>query len=875
VNAQRWQEIQTSFDALVDLDPSERVERLATLGSVDPELQRALESLLQADAEASTDIVSGERFVSGFDSQPDPLGITGQTISHYIVREALGAGGMGVVYRADDTRLGRAVALKFLLPHYNLDASAKTRFLREAHAAAALDHPSLCNVHEVGTTDAGWLFLAMALYRGETLRSRLSREHRLGVAEALEITRQIAEGLQAAHGAGIVHRDLKPGNLMLLPDGTVRILDFGLAKARDQSLSEGTTFGTVSYMSPEQVRGTSVDGRADLWALGVVLYEMLTGVKPFTGDEDVAIALTILRDDPILLTTKRADISAALEGLVLRLLQKDPTKRYATAGELLAELPGAGNLGNGRTGGLITRWRRVRRSFKSSLPATRQLLLAGSGVAVVVIAYLVVLAMRPPPGRAPPSADPVSVSIAVVPFANVGGDSTNVPFSDGFADELTTALGRVSQLSVMARASAFTLKRKGLDAREIGRQLRVQYIVEGSVRRVANRRRVTASLINVENGREIWSEDFEHDATTGDVFTVQDSVTRSIIRHLLPHLSLVGVASSAERPTENRQAHDLYLQGRYFFEKKDSASFRRAKEYFQRAIESDSSYALAHAGLADVYSQQIVFGFAPPTTNGPKALAEASRALALDSTLVQAHISAGFIALFYEWDWVTARREFETALRLNERYAPAHLFYAWYFVATDNIDAAINEGRRAVELDPFSALDNVRLFDFLLFGRRYSDALEQGRKTFERDSTFPGLRQELAQVYVQLGRCVDAIAVLENSHDAPVGALRGVRGFTYAKCGHRAQALTELDGLRRQARDGKYVSHYSLAVIQAALGNKDEAIAELEKAETEHIWSMFEMRVEPAFLGLHADPRFVAIAREVGLGAPIVTRSSR
>ena len=354
MNAQRWEEIRVSFDELVELAASERAGRLAKLASSDPELHRALESLLKADASAGTDLrLIDTAFLVQSDPGPDPLGLTGRTISHFDLREALGAGGMGVVYRAHDTRLGRVVALKFLFPHYNLDASAKARFLREAHAAAALDHPNLCTVHEVGTSDEGWLFLAMALYQGETLRARLTRDGPILVREALEIARQIAEGLQAAHAAGIVHRDLKPGNVMLLPDGTVRILDFGLAKARDQSVSEtGVRFGTVSYMSPEQIRGGNVDGRSDLWALGVVLYEMLTGRKPFAGDEEVAIVHGILHDEPELPSTHRADISAALEGVVLRLLEKEPANRYADAAELLHDLARTRTLTDATTGPL-------------------------------------------------------------------------------------------------------------------------------------------------------------------------------------------------------------------------------------------------------------------------------------------------------------------------------------------------------------------------------------------------------------------------------------------------------------------------------------------------------------------------------------------
>jgi hypothetical protein len=391
MNAQRWEQIQVGFDQLVELDAPHRTARLATLASSDPELHQALESLLEADAAASAQLASIDAaFLPQSDRQPDPLGLTGRTISHFELREALGAGGMGVVYRADDTRLGRVVALKFLLPHYNLDASAKARFLREAHAAAALDHPNLCTIHEVGTSDEGWLFLAMALYQGETLRARLTRDGPILVGESVEIARQIAEGLQAAHAAGVVHRDLKPGNVMLLPDGTVRILDFGLAKARDQSRSEaGIRFGTVSYMAPEQVRGGNVDARADLWALGVVLYEMLTGRKPFAGDEEVAIAHAILHDEPQPLSRHRGGVSALLEELVLRLLQKDPAKRYDGAAEVLRDLARTRTLTNETTAPLkavLARATTVARDRPIRRP--RQMLYGAAAVAILITATL-------------------------------------------------------------------------------------------------------------------------------------------------------------------------------------------------------------------------------------------------------------------------------------------------------------------------------------------------------------------------------------------------------------------------------------------------------------------------------------------------------
>jgi TolB-like protein/tetratricopeptide (TPR) repeat protein len=869
VNAKRWEEIQVSFDEVVELSASERAARLATLASTDPELHRALESMLESDSEASARLASIDAaFLPQSDHPQDPLGLAGRTISHFDVREALGAGGMGVVYRADDTRLGRAVALKFLLPHYSLDASAKARFLREAHATAALDHPNLCTVYEVGTSDEGWLFLAMALYQGETLRARLIRDGPIPVGEALEIARQIAEGLQAAHAAGIVHRDLKPGNVMLLPDGKVRILDFGLAKARDQSISEtGARFGTVSYMSPEQIRGENVDGRADLWALGVVLYEMLTGRKPFRGDEEFAIANAILRDEPELPSTHRGDISAALEGLVLRLLQKDPARRYATAADLLRDLTRTETLADGATGPLRTRGRRLMwRLTRAVRPVRTRLLFGVTGLAVLLAGYLSVHAATSHAAATPADSAP---SIAVLPFANVGGDSTNAPFSDGIADELTTALGKIDQLSVMARTSSFSLKRKGLDAREIGRELRVRYVLEGSVQRVGNQRRIRADLIDVASGKEVWSGNLEHRALNRNVFAVEDSITRSIVRQLLPHISSSAVVSSAKHSTENPEAHDLYLQGRYFLEKRDSAGLTTAQRYFERAISKDTTYALAYAGLSDAYSHQSVWGYVFPRINFPRAKVYAARALALDSTLAEVHNSLAFISYFYDWNLPAAGAEFQKAINLNPSYPPAHLFYAWYFTSSDSMPAAIRESRRAVELDPFSSLDNLRLVSFLFYAGRYREALDQAQRTSERDPSYPGTKSELARVYFYLGRCDKALAVLDQIPPNMRGQeLFGVAGFIFARCGRRLQALAELDRFSARERAGKYAYHYARAMVQAGLGNKDEAIAELEKGFVIRDWPMILLKRDPAFDSLHSDPRFVALVRKVGL-APL------
>src|SRR5688500_14484286 len=436
MDAQRWDEIKSTFDALVELDDVERRDRLTALKTSDTKLCAAVELLLAADSGADAGLAPLEAFfLPESTGVTDPLGLAGQTVSHFQIHEAIGAGGMGVVYRARDTRLDRAVALKFLLPSHNLDSSAKTRFLREAHLVAALDHPNLCTIHDVGTTDDGRFFLAMPPYHAETRKARLTREPPMRVSEILSITRQVAGGLQCAHESGIVHRDLKPGNIMLLPDATVKILDFGLAKARDQSLSEpGARFGTVSYMSPEQIRGDTVTARTDLWAVGVVLYEMLTERKRFTGEEDISIAHAIAHDEPAPVSALRDDVSAKLEDLLLRLLQKDPDKRYATASELLSDLARVDTAAPEPVGSVRRRLRRARGSVHRHARSRRWVPIAiGGGIAAAAITAASILSRRP---ALRPQLDRVQLTFtgnAIAP--SLSPDGTRLAFAEKQCDQ--------------------------------------------------------------------------------------------------------------------------------------------------------------------------------------------------------------------------------------------------------------------------------------------------------------------------------------------------------------------------------------------------------------------------------------------------------
>jgi serine/threonine-protein kinase len=447
-------------------------------------------------------------------------------------------------------------------------------------------------------------------------------------------------------------------------------------------------------------------------------------------------------------------------------------------------------------------------------------------------------------------------------FSNIGGDATNEAFSDGMSEELITNLGKVGGLSVVARSSAFSFKGKPLSAPELGSKLRVRYLVEGSVRWAGDRLRVNAQLIDAATGKLLWSD--EYDRHPRDVFAVQDEITKAIVGQLRLKLSPAASASIAKHPTESTEAHNLYLLGRFFFAKRDSASLRKAQDYFERAIRVDSSYALAYAGLSDAYSHRSVFGYAAPRDVLPQARTAALKALSLDSTLVEARTSLGFILLFFEWNWAAAGRELDTALAIDPNYSPAHLYHAWYFVASGKPRDAVNEGREAVRLEPLYLINNTRLADFLYFARRYDEAVVQAKSVLELEPAFFQGRAALARAYSQLGRCDQAVRALdERPEETPW--FRGIAGQVYARCGRRAQALSELERLRAEARQGLSFSHHAVAVIDAALGEKDEAFAQLDSAYAAHDWHMFTIMGDAAWDQLRADPRFAQLTRKIGL----------
>ncbi len=747
--------------------------------------------------------------------------MVGTTISHYRILEKLGEGGMGEVYLARDTKLDRKVALKFLPSQCSSDEQLKARFRREARAAAALNHPNIVTIYEVAQHDDR-LYIAMEYVEGESLKQLAVRKE-LTVDRAIEIALQIFEGLHKAHQAGIIHRDIKSHNILIDRDGRVRILDFGLAKiAREAMLTRmGTTVGTAAYMSPEQARGEEVDHRTDIWSSGVVLYEMLTGQMPFRGDHDQAVIYSILNNEPQSASRLRPDLPAELEQVLIRALAKDRGERYEQISEMLADLNS------------------IKQGFESG--STRTL----------------------------PSRAPSSPSIAVLPFKNLSADREQDYFCDGVAEEIINALTQVEGLHVVARTSAFSFRGKDADIREIGRKLNVGTLLEGSVRKAGDRVRITAQLVNVADGYHLWSERYDRDigalCCPEDIFAIQDEISLAIVGKLKVKLLEGEKTRLVKRHTDDLDAYNLYLKGRYFWNRRTEQSLKKSVEYFDQAIEKDPAYALAYAGLADSYVTLQDYTSVSPKVTLPKAKEAAHKALEIDSTLAEAHNSLAQV-MFREWDWEGAEREHKRAIELNPNYATAHHWYALVLAYAARFDEAIAEMKRARELDPLSLIINRNLGLVLYFARRYDKAVEQLQKTLEMDPSFSLAHAGLGQAYLQKSMYQEALRELQRESDIRAGSDTVVetwKGIAYVKAGKKSEAKRVLDDLLKRAKQ-VYVSPVLFAGLYFAMGENDLAFKSLDLAYNQRDSRLLELKVLPEFDSMRSEPRFKALLKKVG-----------
>ena len=738
----------------------------------------------------------------------------GKNISHYKILEKLGEGGMGVVYEAQDTKLDRIVALKFLPKHLLCDSEAKSRFENEAKATSALNHPNICTIYEIDEVD-GECFICMEYIEGKTLKE-LIKEKTFSIEEVLKSAIQIAEGLNAAHKKDIVHRDIKSDNIMLTHDGLVKIMDFGLAKLKGVSklTKTGTTLGTMQYMSPEQAQGMEVDQRSDIFSFGVVLYEMITGQLPFKSEHEAAIIYSIINETPEPLVRYKANVPEGLQRIVDKMLEKNRDERYQHVDEMNADL------------------KILKREFESKAeqPSTK----------------------KPQP------------SIAVLPFTNLSADKEQEYFCDGMAEEIINALTQVEGLRVVARTSAFSFRGKEIDIREIGRKLNVETLLEGSVRKAGNRLRITAQLVNVADGYHLWSE--RYDREMEDVFAIQEEISLSIVDKLKVKLLKEEKVKLGKRYTDNPEAYNLYLKGRYFWDRRYEGGLQKAVECFQEAIDKDPLYALAYTGIADCYNQFGLWSFLHPKEAYSKAKVACAKALEIDDTLAEAYGSLGWIKTFYDWDWAEAEKAFKRGLILNPNYAAAHYFYGLYLSITGNGVEAIAEVKKSVELDPLCLAHNAVLGISLCWWRQYDEAIEQIHKTLEMDPNFALAYFFLGLTYAGKMRWKEAIISLQKSVNLWQGSpiALGFLGFAYGMSGQEDQALSMLDQLNKLSQQ-RYVSSLYKALIYGGLGKKDQAFEHLDKAYDERDSWMISLKTASFMDIFRSDPRYEALIKKMGL----------
>ncbi|MFQ5864552.1 MAG: protein kinase [bacterium] len=794
----------------------------------------------------------------------------GQTISHYMVTEKLGEGGMGVVYKAEDIMLNRTVALKILPSDLTRDNEAIGRFINEAQAASALDHPNICTIHEIDETETGQVFICLAYYEGETLRERINRGP-LPVKEAIDIAIQLSRGLARAHEAGIIHRDIKPSNIILTHRGEVKIIDFGIAKLAGQRhlTKEGMIVGTMAYMSPEQLQAKDVDHRTDIWALGVMLYEMLTGQLPFKSDFDMTTIYSILNEEPMSLNDLNPELPRELETVVRRAMTKDPDERYLNMNEVLDALSSFNaELESGQTKqrhfnfGLLTR----RRGFTKISMATLMILIMVAGVlfwerAAQKNAHQKLSKESNGPFRITKT---TSASIAVLPFIDLSPQGNQEYFCDGIAEELINAFTKVEGLRVVSRTSAFQFKSVAQDIRQIGKQLNVDKILEGSLRKENQKLRITAKLSNVEDGYNIWSETYEREMQ--DVFAIQDDITRAIVSTLKLRLVNGKNIPLVHRYTENFEAYNLYLMGRHYWNKRTDDGLKKGIVYFEKAVAMEPNYALAYVGIADSYLAFANYGALPSNLVMPKAKKAAEKAIKVDSTVADAHASLGVVKAVFEWDWKGAEREFKKAVELNPGSVDALHFYAHYLSWVGLFDEAINAFKQAQKLDPLSIIINTDMAWSYHLAHQYDRALEHYQHALELEENFFLTHFLLGQTYEQKGMYPEAIAEFQKAVKLSRGLalIVGGLGHAYAVSGRTAEALKVLAELNERAKH-EYVSAYNLAVIYAGLGDKDQAFKWLEKACGERFsWLVF-LKVEPIFDSLRSDPRFTVLLQKMGL----------
>jgi len=780
---------------------------------------------------------------------------SGTRLGRYEIRSKIGEGGMGEVYLAQDPKLDRKVALKVLPAKLATNQDRMRRFVQEAKAASALNHPNIITIHEIDETDSV-SFIATEFIDGETLREQM-RNASMKLGEVLNVATQIASALAAAHAAGIVHRDIKPENIMLRQDGIVKVLDFGLAKLFEPpsvagginvaeaeattrvllKTTPGLVMGTVTYMSPEQARGKEVDARTDIFSLGVVMYEMLLGRLPFPGDTTSDVIAAILMVEPAPPSCFDHEVSPELDRIVSKTLAKERERRYQTAKDLLEDL------------------RQLQKRLEFAAVAEREF-----GV-TRPIAMSNQASTRSAAATTRVSMTKTHNSIAVLPFANLSADPENEYFCDGLAEELLNALAKIEYLRVAARTSAFSFKGKNARVNEIGNALNVKTVLEGSVRKSGNRVRITAQVVNAADGYHLWSE--RYDREMKDIFDVQDEITLAVVDALKVKLLSDEKAVVLKRYTENDEAYELFLKGRFFWFKFNPEALKKSQECFEQALQKDPNFAPAYAGVALSLVASSVF--TPPKDVFPKAKERALEALKLDPSVAEAWNARAAVKFFYEWDWAGAESDCLQSIAIDPRYVLAHDLYSLRLLAEGRFAEALTQTRAACELDPLSGFINATVGFALYFSRRYDEATEQLLKGVELDPGNFWAHMWLVDLFEQREMHKEAL-----HHRQKMLTLAGnnelavVLGQEFQRSGYRGVLLKCLDDLEKQSKF-RYVSPLDVAAIYERLGEPEKALDWLEKAVEERTMYLVFLKVRPTWERLHSNPRYVDLLRRVGL----------
>ena len=759
-------------------------------------------------------------------------------VGHYRIVSKIGVGGMGEIYLAEDTKLDRKVALKILPREFAEDAERMSRFVREAKSASALNHPNIITIHEINEYE-NTHFIATEFIDGEMLRDRL-KNNELTIEEALDIAAQTVSALSVAHEAGITHRDIKPENIMIRRDGVVKVLDFGIAKPCKKDNSEvdpegetkvlfntaaGLILGTAAYMSPEQARGKETDRRTDIWSFGCVLYEMVTRQQPFQGETLTDVLANIIYQEPISILKHRQDAPAELERIITKTLSKNKNERYQSAKELFDDV----------------------KQLQTRLLINAELIRTQEGQVITQIQPI-----------------PVLNSIAVLPFYNISSEKDNEYFSEGLTEEIIMNLSKLQMLRVVPRGSTMRFVNEGKTHKQAAEELGVQYLLEGSVRSHGNNLRITAQLVDTVNDAYLWSESYR--GTMDDIFEIQEQVATEIVLALEVRLSPDEKQILKKRYTENTEAYQLYLQGRFFWNKRSEEGIKTAIRYFEMAIEKDQHYALAWAGIADSYSLLGEFGNIPRKELYPKAEAAVNKALEIDDRLAEAHTSLASLLMLKKWDWANAEKEFKIALELNPNYATTHHWYSLWFTSMGRLEQALQMILRAVELDPVSPAIQKDVGLVFYFDRQYDKTIEMVRKTLELDPSYSAAHRLLSLGYQ--GKEMFDEAIAENRKWGNLTGNQVETDFAlaqiYAVSGRHKEARKLIKPIEEEEHEIGNI-YRGLAMVYVGLGEDDKTFELLEKSYNMREEAILNLKVDPKLERLRSDSRMIVLLKKIGV----------